>query len=302
MYHPFCGIQSIRQGPGHYKFMSGKTLDHITQLLAPWDPIRVEMAMHGEPTRHPELETSLACLRQHLPASTFMMTSNGGGFRNKSRRFQTVMQYVNVMMFSLYQDTSYVAELRAMVEASGLPSFEFPNVNKDTPYGQHPGKHVVWFAAPINLDHGSRTRSLTNQASCGGPLDYSMRKTSCARPFREMAIRFDGRTILCCQDWTGVYNAGDLMAVRDIEDIWQGEPLAVARRVLLTNKRVLPPCLGCSSITFRHGLLPNNGEARLPKKLRAATSSDLDTWKDVISEPPLSHDFRVPIAKIGSFL
>jgi hypothetical protein len=307
MYHKFCGIQAIRKSVGNYKFMDLTHLKHIVALLSVWDPIRVEMAMHGEPTRHPDFLAALQIIRKALPNSTLMVTSNGGGVRNKQDLFNVVMDYVNVFMFSLYGDNKpqYVQDLRTLADNSDCPVFEFPNVEKKSPYGKgDPTKHTVWFAEPLDKVVGPRTHRITNHGGCGGPLDFKQRQSSCARPFREMAIRYDGRAILCCQDWLGAYPTGNLLTANHIEDVWQSDASAAARSVLLSHKRMLPPCYGCGSITFRHGLLPNQGAKGFPKKLKPATDTDISIWKRVVKSGPLTPDVRksVKATSINGYL
>src|SRR4030066_89778 len=79
--------------------------------------------------------------------------------------------------------------------------------------------------------------TLNNQCGCASkPLIFPLKKR-CAKPFRELAIRWDGNVALCCNDWRGVYKCGNIVNFKSIEDLWQNKFFTAARKRLYYKMR-----------------------------------------------------------------
>lgn len=76
-------------------------------------------------------------------------------------------------------------------------------------------------------------------------------------PFERLAVVWDGRVILCCQDWQGKGVLGDLLS-QSLLDIWNAD-LTNRYRDLLWHGRFeeCPLCRGCSTAPYFPG--PNRG-------------------------------------------
>src|SRR5580765_2518673 len=75
----FCGLRGIQEkSGGPYRFMTKEILTSlITQVTdLGWNP-RVEFAMHGEPTMHPDYIGMVALAYSIHPKLQLMLTTNG---------------------------------------------------------------------------------------------------------------------------------------------------------------------------------------------------------------------------------
>jgi radical SAM protein with 4Fe4S-binding SPASM domain len=70
----------------------------------------------------------------------------------------------------------------------------------------------------------------------------------CERPFAKAYIRWDGRMVLCCEDWRFRRVMGDVHE-QSIAAIWNGEAYRQVRRELLTDRRA-EPCDRCDYVEF----------------------------------------------------
>ena len=80
----------------------------------------------------------------------------------------------------------------------------------------------------------------------------SKRKTKaayCTRPFRSLQVNYNGKVILCCEEWVYTPDAimGDLNK-NSISEIWNGLPFFKYRETLQDpkGKRTLSPCIQCN--------------------------------------------------------
>lgn len=105
--------------------------------------------------------------------------------------------------------------------------------------------------APVMKRHGiigidrSNPRGLSNRAGNlpgAGTLSQPLR-AFCVRPFEQLYVAFDGRVVLCCQDWkleVEMGNANDMT----LAEIWEGEAYRLKRAELLDRRR-LNLCAAC---------------------------------------------------------
>lgn len=87
---------------------------------------------------------------------------------------------------------------------------------------------------------GSRGGSAKNRKPVSRPL-----KALCLAFFKQFIIRPDGRISQCCNDALGKVTMGDLNEA-SVEEIWQGQSFAEARRIMAEKGRGgIPLCTGC---------------------------------------------------------
>jgi radical SAM protein with 4Fe4S-binding SPASM domain len=79
----------------------------------------------------------------------------------------------------------------------------------------------------------------------------------CAKPFRELSIRWDGNVAVCCNDFRGIYKIGNVRDYPDLDALWQHERFAAARQMLYHESRDFMPCVWCDAVSPRVGLLPD---------------------------------------------
>ena len=101
----FCAMQGIRNNGANgplrihgsnskpYKYMTIEIAKKIAKQIskANWNS-RIEFAMHGEPTIHPNNARIVRLFRKNLPKSSIMMTSNGYGLlKNTTKNIDNLM-------------------------------------------------------------------------------------------------------------------------------------------------------------------------------------------------------------------
>jgi hypothetical protein len=265
-----CGLNGIRGKENDYKFMSKATLfSLITQIVEnKWNP-RIEFAMHGEPSMHPEYPYMIGIVRKNFPRAHIMMTSNGGGFLRKPGPVENVRAVfeagLNVLAFDDYVNAKIVPKIRSAylfaVEGGKVENdvqiFEYPAQAEGNPHGRgKPGLRKLTFIEDlINATKGTHSH-VNNHAGAGGPPNELGQGKRCAKPFRELSVRWDGSVAVCCNDWRGIYQCGNV--VKDgLDAVWNGREMGAARVKLYHRERDFGPCKGCDAVSHRVGLLPD---------------------------------------------
>ena len=275
----FCGLQGIRskeeQGK-NYKFMTKETLARVMNGItsARWNP-RVEFAMHGEPTMHPNYIGMVQIARQMAPRLQLMMTSNGGGLLGKPGPAANINDLfevgLNVLALDDYVGVGYIPKIRKAMSELGsmfpVPVYEYPADSRGNPHQRHNVKdRMLVFLEDVTVTSKGTHSVLTNHAGCGSPALTIPLEQRCAKPFRELSIRWDGNISHCCNDWRGTYKCGNINDT-PLERIWNGPAFGAAREALYAgNRKAIPVCAQCDYRTYRNGLLPDNyGKVKLPE-------------------------------------
>jgi hypothetical protein len=307
LYCTFCGLRSIReQREKHYKFMTVETAERIAHGMAQlgWRS-RIEFAMHGEPTMNPARAEIVGVFRRHLPKASVMMTSNGGGLLsggvvdNLEALFDAGL---NVLALDDYEGANIVPKIRERVsnhvgesEQMVLPSGrtvavrEYPRQTDGNPHKRKkPGEHLLSYIRDIERETTGTHAKVHNTAGLSAPRDPAWNHRKCARPFRELSFRHDGRVAICCIDWRGTYKIG---SIEDgLDALWQSPLFGAARTFLGTGDRgAIPTCDGCSSYSQREHLLPD-ASARM--RIPPPTERDAALVAQAEAGPPLATMIR----------
>lgn len=274
LYCTFCGLQGIREKQAkNYKFMTEDTLrstmEQITALK--WNP-RIEFAMHGEPTMHPDYVSMVKIARECAPNLQLMMTSNAGGLFRKPGLQQNILNLfnagLNILALDDYEGVGFVPKIREMKEqiaAFNISVHEYPKDPAGNPHRRRPLNTRLLSLVQDLIEASKGTHSIiTNHAGSGGPLLKEPLKRRCAKPFRELGIRWDGNVAMCCNDWRGVYKCGNVIS-DGLQFIWNSPAMGAAREKLYAADRNFGACKGCDYTTYRDGLLPDKlGKSTLP--------------------------------------
>lgn len=274
----FCALQTIRDNGADwrtgmhgkssppYKFMHVDTVRAVARGIAAlgWNP-RIEFAMHGEPTAHPDLAGLIAVVRAALPRAYILLTTNGSGLTKPGRIGTLFDAGLSTLAFDNYKHAPWsarvLAELINYTNDEFVALYRYPAHKAGNPHQRAPGLRVVIMQDISQNTDG--THQLTNQGGLVGAEESSEQR--CAKPFRELSIRHDGTVALCCDDWRGQYVIGNVLEL-GIEGVWQHPRFEAARRVLYRGERAfLAPCAGCNVRTYRNGLLPDKfGKKEMP--------------------------------------
>ena len=276
----FCGIQQIRDngadGPSwthgknskEYKFMTKETLYSIINTVknSNWNP-RFEFAMHGEPTMHPEYKEFIHIVRTSLPKASIMMTSNGGGLLGDvNTKVNELMEAgLNILFLDNYERIRIVDKIKEKYNGP-YQVIEYPQNPEGNPHKRKkPHEKIIVVGADLTIATSGTHAQVSNHAGSAFPLNHKQQGKRCAKPYRELSVRWDGNVAVCCNDWTGIYKCGNVNDYAKIDDLWNNDAFYSARVKLYHGQRDFGPCNGCDSTTIRNGLLPDRmGKQDLP--------------------------------------
>ena len=296
----FCGINGIREKPGTYKYLTPEIAHSLTRQMKElgWNS-RIEFAMHGEPTLNMQFEEILAAVRANLPTAHLMVETNGGGLaKNPLERIPALFNAgLNALAMDEYEETDLVPVIWDKLEAhpeiaAGLNArmIRYPSGGGDgNPHMRKPFRRIIRIA-PINLATSGTHKAvhLSNHCGAGAPLNERAVGKRCARPFRELSMRWDGSFCLCCNDWRGELAIGNILQ-QSLDEIWQSQLMTSVRKKLYHGQRDFGPCNGCDSYSYRTGLLPNpTGTDTLPEP----DAEDEEILKQALNRQPLTMPVR----------
>lgn len=267
----FCGLRGMREeGKEPWYPMQRETAERISDEIARvgWHS-RIIFSMHGEPTLNVNALRIIRMFRKKLPEAVLSMMSNGYGIANSQKYsiIEMIRQYktagLNDLIIDYYSTAGDAKKIDDALE--GNQEFQVDHLAPKIPlYSTNAHKFRVLFNPPIQKE-GAINRHLCNHCGAAAPLDMSYQGKRCARPFRELSIRYDGSVSICCNDFRGQYPIGNVMNMK-IEDIWWSKEFEAARILLYHGDRSFTPCLGCNALSHRVGLLPDkNGKEDMPE-------------------------------------
>jgi len=275
----FCGVQGIREKKGGYKYMSPEVFGQFVSALHhsmskhKWNP-RIELAMHGEPTMHPDLIKYTRRIGKLKPREFILVTNGTGLAKNPSMVDKLAGGGITSFCLDKYEGCDFVD--RFLRDYKGhIPIYDFTgpeaekfrsNKNKKPPFIVVKGD-VSDLTTPydkVNTHCGTGCQPFR--------VNPSLHKR-CAKPFREMSIRWDGNVALCCNDFRGIYKIGNIASFDGLDELWQHKRFEAARRMLYNGDRRFKPCQWCDAISPRVGLLPDKYGRKELKAPTAATQN-----------------------------
>lgn len=272
----FCALQTLRdngadrelevhgtKGSSPFRFFDVAGAHFVASEMArlKWTS-RIEFAMHGEPTANPKIVEIIAAFRSHLPENSLMLTSNGSGINKDPEAMITALfaAGLNTLVLDDYAHSQFLSRIKPWLEETGsmlFPVYHYPKDKgkKDANPHHRSSAQRIFVIADITQNTDG-THKLTNQGGNSGGAAKKNLLRRCAKPFREMAIRWDGNVALCCDDWPGKYKIGNVFEL-GLEGIWHHDHFEAARRRLYAKDRNFGPCKGCDVTTPRDGILPD---------------------------------------------
>lgn len=269
LYCDFCGLQGIRGAKDKtFKEMSHSTAINIAHQIMElgWNP-RIEFAMHGEPTMHSEYAKMVRGFRKYLPNQQLMMTSNGGGLLRPPGVVDNLTELfdagLNIFAFDAYEYVKIKEKVDAQLDAAKHLKFDvhrYPDEPEFSPHTRYGHKARMFIRIKdISIAEKGTHSVLNNHTGCGSKPLREPLVARCAKPFREMSIRWDGNVAICCNDWRGVFKVGNVLdGPHGIAGVWHSARLDSARRYLMKGDRAsVFPCTVCDAKSHRVGLLPD---------------------------------------------
>ena len=217
--------------------------------------------MHGEPTLNPRHLEIIKIFRSYLPQNQLTMLTNGIGLlpSPKEKVKRLFSNGINILGIDDYSHNPFSKKIKSKVKGEEYPGGESPHkkFRIDT-------KKVIYIKDIQDAKTGGHS-VLNNHCGCAAPSLFSPMKKRCAKPFRELSIRWDGKIAICCNDWRGHYYCGEVKKEGNLDDIWNGKEFDIARKLLYDRNRNFIPCKWCDAISYRVGFLPDKmGKATLP--------------------------------------
>lgn len=291
-------MQGIRDRKGQYQFMSAATAATLCNRLAMamrlygWNP-RVEFAMHGEPSVHPDFVGMVRRFGELRPRE-LIVVSNGTGFVKDPVRLvrELVAAGVTSICLDEYEGCDYVPRMLARyVGDVPVPVYQFDGEAPTKFRGAARGEPYI--VVKRDVSHLTTPFDKANtHCGAGGPpaaRNPALHKR-CAKPFREMSIRWDGNVSHCCNDFRGVYKVGNIADYPTLDELWQHERFEAARRMLYHGNRDFVPCNWCDALSPRVGLLPDKyGKETMPEP-------DADTYQ-VLAEAIDGDPYTTPVLR-----
>lgn len=294
LYCDFCGLQGIRDiKEKDFKFMTVEHARNIAQQIADSriNP-RIEFAMHGEPTMNPDYIKIVKSFRKRLPRHHIMMTSNGGGLLRPPGVVESLTQLfdagLNVFAFDAYEyvkikdkvDNFFWDGDKEQLELDDI-TFDvhrYPDEPEFSPHNRygHTARKFIRIQDISVAAKGTHSK-LNNHCGAGAPGLKEPLTARCAKPFRELSIRWNGDVAICCNDWRGEFKIGNVVD-DGLQEVWHHERFNAARRLLMQGDRgAISPCNICDAKSYRVGLLPD-------KKGRAVLRAPNDKDRALVKE------------------
>jgi radical SAM protein with 4Fe4S-binding SPASM domain len=285
----FCGMRAIRKEAGeNLIFMEDKTLINTIRSIASWIPkIRIELAMHGEPTLHPKYLEYISTLRRYLPKAQIMITTNAVSWLGsiEQEAHKVLKAGCNFIVMDTYRPER--EEIRAELETIHSIDIEHYYETKISPYQNHGQKiqNTIIVMDDISMHNGEdKRREILNHA--GNNLvrpEIFAKQSTCTNVWREISVTAEGNVNICCMDFGSEYICGNVND-KTLKEIWTGDEFMSARRLLQNKERVFTPCIRCNKGA--------GGRVGLLSKVKMPSEADYSTVKKVVMRNTGKNSFK----------
>lgn len=235
---------------------------------------RVEWYIYNEPTRDKRLPEIISLCRQKLPRACQMINTNGDYFSKPDHILDLFRRGLNQMQINIYSstddhqdDATFHNGVRLARERQGkLQGWinGMPEINQWLSLYQNIGPKK--WAAKVVPKFG--IRKTVKNTEVAGPNYFSNRSGNvpgfrdanseplakhCTIPFRFLNINYLGDCILCCNDFKGETNFGNVNS-NTLVEIWNHPTLNLYRLKLQHKNRM---CFLCDKCDYAGGFYPH---------------------------------------------
>lgn len=217
---------------------------------------RVELYIYNEPMKHRKhLERCVTKMRSAIPSATLMVSTNGDYMKTSADLSWLYEIGIKQVVLNAYTQKRYplFKKWEDELHAEGTVQWT-ENVYSKMRKAEY-GLKVYDKSNPDAF--GGGVFALQNRA---GSIPDFIKPTaepiarSCVKPFRLLNINWNGQAMICCNDYYGDVNAGNVPE-ETLEQIWFGKVLTLYRRKLMNKDRSLPLCRVCDC---HAGAYPSN--------------------------------------------
>lgn len=273
----YCAVSAFKKAGvmKGYEFMTVETMERIASEIARvgWNA-RIELAMHGEPTMHPELELMLSTLRKHLPKNQIMLLTNGARLLpDPHAKLEAMFEAgLDVLGLDNYEHVPLMSKVLGKLgdDAAGIaPVLHYPADKLDRMSNVHANlgrkRRIVIIKDPSVAVDGNHSHLNSHAGAVNnGGLPQNFIDKRCNKVFREMVFYHTGVVNACCNDWEGRLVVGNIHD-GTIEECWNNPVFDAIRHSLYRSRKHLMPCRSCDMAPNRPGLLPDKlGKDDLP--------------------------------------
>lgn len=197
---------------------------------------RLSFSGFSEPFLHKDLLTMIKMVREHLPAVTFTVITNGD-LLNSTLLRECFRQGLSHMKISLYDGEHQVEYFKKMKAEAGLTDQQ---VEARIRYAT--GDLIDYRSIPgfFLSNRAGALRDDKNFPKLQEPL-----KRTCYYPFYMLMLDYNGDVLLCPHDWHKKLILGNLNNT-SLRQLWTSAEILKVRKNLMHNNRGFPPCNECS--------------------------------------------------------
>lgn len=235
----FC-FKQVLDKKNEYEYMSVSTAKRISLQLHD-DANIIKFSLRGEPLLNPNIYEIINVIRRHNPTTILLMYTNGK-LLSPSNVFKLYDSGLNYIYVDCYNGT-------LLHYLQKYETFDKVNLKNETwdMYSDANFKENKLIFNEMNGD------DIKNHAGNLDFLKYPDKELSeplnkiCLRPFRDIAIYYNGDIGLCCDDGGLDSKLGNINQ-DSLYEIWNGSKLNSIRRNLLHDRRIDLPCNRCDYI------------------------------------------------------
>lgn len=255
---------------------------------------RIEWYIYNEPTRDDRLIFFITHARLMLPSCCQMINTNGDYFKSAADIDALFAAGLNQMQINIYSSSDNSDDLKVFENGvrlattrkdllqSWVDSLEYIDQTKSLYLNCGPKKKLAKVIAKYGIsdkfghqkEQLAGFHSLVNRAgNIGDFLQAQTLEKPCTKIFRFLNINYSGDAIICCNDYYGETNLGNVHT-HTLLQIWNSYEFNLYRLKLQNKKR---DCFLCQKCDYNGGYYPH--------------MCDTVTFGDEIDEKYLSTDF-----------
>lgn len=254
-----------------------KVADEVNRLG--WKS-RIIICGHGEPMLHPRIMQIVRGIRELCP-NPITLVSNGYDLC-PSKVDELFYNGLTNLSLSEYEDYKKAAKLKVKLRNAGYDVADWEDDDEVTHVANLKSRITV--CAPFEKEEPGSTHKIVNRCGVSTPPSTKQIEKRCAKPFRDMFVRWNGQLAICCNDFRGYFDLPDVREL-PLDMCWNARGLDAVRRVLYHKGRHFFPCAICDYPAYRVGLLP---DSRGKKEMPRPSAIHYDRLRNSIAERPVN--------------
>lgn len=220
---------------------------------------RIELYEYNEPLRDTRIYDIIAECRKKVPKSCIMIATNADYVKNAQQIDDLYKAGLNQLQINVYSNVPRYRQLTELMKGLSYAS-------KGNVYGPGTPKIKIYtieekYDRIINTATQKVGRfDLTNRCGLipGIPGSKKQMNKVCPRPFRFMQVTWEGKVVICCNDYHATQVCGDLNT-DSVYEVWKSSPvfLKYRKELLTAGRSKLPLCCKCDfSGSYPHMVAP----------------------------------------------